>query len=141
MKCRDPQGSTEISGENPIIAGLPPRHAAGAVATMAAARDAGLPQPAGAVVLSPWVDLTLGGQSMRTKEGIDPIFTREAVQAFATRYLAGQDSADPLASPVFADLRGLPPLLVQAGSNELPLDDAVRPAGRAGPRGTATRRA
>ncbi|MEU9830997.1 alpha/beta hydrolase [Streptosporangium sp. NPDC048047] len=102
-----------------------------AVATLVAARDAGLPQPAGVAVLSPWTDLTLGGRSMRTKEGIDPIFTRKAVQAFATPYLAGQDPAHPLASPVFADLRGLPPLLVQAGSNELLLDDAVRLAGRA----------
>ncbi|MEU6414600.1 alpha/beta hydrolase [Microbispora sp. NPDC046933] len=102
-----------------------------AVATLVAARDAGLPQPAGAVVFSPWVDLTLGGQSMRTKKDADPIFTREAIQAFATPYLAGQDPTQPLASPVFADLRGLPPLLVQAGSNELLLDDAVRLAGRA----------
>lgn len=102
-----------------------------AVATLVAVRDAGLPQPAGAVVFSPWVDLTLGGQSMRTKKDADPIFTPEAIQAFATPYLAGQDPAQPLASPVFADLRGLPPLLVQAGSNELLLDDAVRLAGRA----------
>ncbi|MEV4323778.1 alpha/beta hydrolase [Microbispora rosea] len=101
------------------------------VATLVAARDAGLPQPAGAVVFSPWTDLTLGGQSMSTKKDADPIFTREALQAFATPYLAGQDPAQPLASPVFADLRGLPPLLVQAGSNELLLDDAVRLAGRA----------
>ncbi|GGO26441.1 alpha/beta hydrolase [Microbispora rosea subsp. aerata] len=101
------------------------------VATLVAARDAGLPQPAGAVVFSPWVDLTLGGESMRTKKDADPIFTPEAIRAYVAPYLGGQDPAHPLASPVFADLRGLPPLLVQAGSNELLLDDAVRLAGRA----------
>ncbi|WP_328854653.1 alpha/beta hydrolase [Microbispora hainanensis] len=101
------------------------------VATLVAARDAGLPQPAGAVLFSPWTDLTLSGESMHTKKDADPIFVPEALQAFATPYLAGQDATQPLASPVFADLRGLPPLLVQAGSNELLLDDSVRLAGRA----------
>ncbi|MBX6383969.1 MAG: alpha/beta hydrolase [Microbispora sp.] len=101
------------------------------IATLVAARDAGLPQPAGAVVFSPWVDLTLGGESMHTKKDADPIFTPEAIRAYVAPYLAGQDPAHPLASPVLADLRGLPPLLVQAGSNELLLDDAVRLAGRA----------
>lgn len=103
-----------------------------AVATLLAARDAGLPQPAAAAVFSPWADLTLAGGSIRSKEGADPLFTEADVRAYADLYLGAGDRAHPLASPVFADLTGLPPLLVQAGANEVLLDDAVRLAGRAG---------
>ncbi|CAG7658414.1 alpha/beta hydrolase [Actinacidiphila bryophytorum] len=102
------------------------------VALLLAAREAGLPQPAAAAVLSPWVDLTLSGASMRTKEDADPIFTAQDLRAYADHYLGDRDRAHPWASPVFADLTGLPPLLVQVGSNEVLLDDAVRLAGRAG---------
>ncbi|MFF4297682.1 alpha/beta hydrolase [Streptomyces vinaceus] len=102
------------------------------IATLLAAREAGLPQPAAVVVFSPWVDLTLSGASIRAKEGTDPIFTEADVRAYADLYVGAGDRAHPLASPVFADLTGLPPLLVQAGANELLLDDAVRLAGRAG---------
>lgn len=103
------------------------------IAALLAARDAGLPQPAAVVVFSPWVDLTLAGESMRTKAGVDPIFPTEAdIRAYADLYVGAGDRARPLASPVFADLRGLPPLLVQVGTNELLLDDAVRLAGKAG---------
>ncbi|MFF3652022.1 alpha/beta hydrolase [Streptomyces sp. NPDC002181] len=102
------------------------------IATLLAAREAGLPQPAAVVVFSPWVDLTLSGASIRSKEGADPIFTEADVRAYADLYVGAGDRAHPLASPVFADLTGLPPLLVQAGANELLLDDAVRLAGRAG---------
>lgn len=69
---------------------------------------------------------------MRTKEGADPIFAAEGLRAFADHYLGHRDRAQPWASPVFADLTGLPPLLVQVGSREVLLDDAVRLAGRAG---------
>lgn len=102
-----------------------------ALALLVAARDAGLPQPAAAVVMSPWVDLTLSGDSMRAKEADDAIFDAADVAAYATRYLGGQDPAHPLASPVLADLTGLPPLLVQVGTNEVLLDDATRLAARA----------
>ncbi|NHI08110.1 esterase [Streptomyces sp. KO7888] len=102
------------------------------VATLLAAREAGLPQPAAAVLFSPWADLTLAGGSIRSKEGVDPIFTEADVRAYADLYVGAGDRAAPLASPVFADLAGLPPLLVQAGANEILLDDAVRLAGRAG---------
>ncbi|WP_328290492.1 alpha/beta hydrolase [Nocardia aurantiaca] len=102
------------------------------IATLLAAREAGLPQPAAVVVFSPWVDLTLTGGSMRSKEGADPIFTEADVRAYADLYVGAGDRAQPLASPVFADLTGLPPLLVQVGANEVLLDDAVRLAGRAG---------
>ncbi|MFJ6485394.1 alpha/beta hydrolase [Streptomyces sp. NPDC091682] len=103
-----------------------------AIATLLAAREAGLPQPAAVVVFSPWVDLTLSGESMRTKADADPIFTEAAIRAFADLYIGDGDPSDPLASPVFADLTGLPPLLVQVGANEVLLDDAVRLAARWG---------
>ncbi|NEB11794.1 alpha/beta hydrolase [Streptomyces coelicoflavus] len=102
------------------------------MATLLAAREAGLPQPAAVALFSPWVDLTLAGGSIRSKEGADPIFTEADVRAYADLYVGAGDRAAPLASPVFADLAGLPPLLVQAGANEVLLDDAVRLAARAG---------
>lgn len=102
------------------------------IATLLAAREAGLPQPAALVVFSPWVDLTLAGASIRTKEGADPFFTEAGLRAYVDHYVGAGDPAHPLASPVFADLTGLPPLLVQVGANEVLLDDAVRLAGRAG---------
>jgi monoterpene epsilon-lactone hydrolase len=102
------------------------------IAALLAAREAGLPQPAAVAVFSPWVDLTLAGGSIRSKEGIDPIFTEADIRAYADLYVGAGDRAHPLASPVFADLTGLPPLFVQVGANEVLLDDAVRLAGRAG---------
>lgn len=102
-----------------------------AVATLLAAREAGLPQPAAAVLFSPFADLTLSGESMRTKEDADPIFTAADILAYADLYLGAADRSHPLASPALADLTGLPPLLVQVGSHEVLLDDAVRLAARA----------
>ncbi|WP_031063923.1 alpha/beta hydrolase [Streptomyces sp. NRRL WC-3742] len=100
--------------------------------TLLQAREAGLPMPAAAVLFSPWTDLTTSGGSASSKEGVDPIFTKADLHDGADRYLGPADPAQPLASPVFADLTGLPPLLVQVGASELLLDDAVRLAGRAG---------
>ncbi|WP_418955211.1 alpha/beta hydrolase [Streptomyces tritici] len=102
------------------------------LATLLAAREAGLPQPAAAVLFSPWTDLTLAGESMRSKAEADPIFTEADIRAYADLYIGAGDRANCLASPVLADLTGLPPLLVQVGANEVLLDDAVRLAGRAG---------
>ena len=102
------------------------------VTTGLLARDAGLPQPAALVAFSPGLDQTRTGATMTTKEGIDPYFTREAMAHTGQLYLAGQDPAQPLLSPaVAADLTGLPPILLQVGTNELLLDDAVRFAARA----------
>ncbi|MFI6156174.1 alpha/beta hydrolase [Kitasatospora sp. NPDC051170] len=102
------------------------------LATLLQARDAGLPMPAAAVLFSPWTDLTVSGGSAVSKEGIDPIFTKAGIRDGADLYLGAADPAQPLASPVFADLTGLPPLLIQVGASELLLDDSVRLAGRAG---------
>ncbi|MCL1871800.1 MAG: alpha/beta hydrolase [Promicromonosporaceae bacterium] len=102
-----------------------------AVALMLAARDAGLPLPAGAVVFSAWADLTLTSPTFETKHGIDPLFSRAAMAWYAGHYLDGADPAQPLASPALADLTGLPPLLVQAGSHEVLLGDSVRLAAAA----------
>ena len=101
------------------------------VATLLALRDAGVPLPAAGVCISPWVDLTCGGGSYTTRAAVDPIVTREGVGAMATAYLAGKDPKTPVASPLFADLHGLPPLLIQVGDAEVLLDDAVLLAERA----------
>ncbi|HEY0816368.1 MAG TPA: alpha/beta hydrolase [Pseudonocardia sp.] len=102
------------------------------ISALLAARAARLPQPACVVAFSPGLDATRTGASMTTKHGIDPLFTRESLQQVGVHYLAGQDPCQPLLSPaVCADLRGLPPLLLQAGSNEVLLDDSTRLATRA----------
>ena len=102
-----------------------------AVATLVNARDHGLPLPAAAFVMSPYADLTLGGTTMETKSDVDPLLSREALQARIPDYTAGQDPALDLISPIFADLSGLPPLIIQAGSHEVLLDDAIRLARQA----------
>jgi acetyl esterase/lipase len=100
-------------------------------ATLVALNDAGLPQPSSATVFSPWADLSVSGASATTKAGLDPALTAEALRTRARDYLGERDTATPLASPIFADLTGLPPLLIQVGSHEILLDDAVRLASRA----------
>jgi acetyl esterase/lipase len=102
-----------------------------ALATVSAARTAGLAAPAAVVVFSPWVDLTGSGESMRTRDGVDPIFAPADIEEYAVQYLGEGDRRTPSASPLFGDLHGLPPLLIQVGGNELLLDDAVRLAARA----------
>jgi monoterpene epsilon-lactone hydrolase len=102
-----------------------------AIATLVNARDHGLPLPAAAFVMSPYVDLTLAGTTMDTRREVDPLLNRELLQARIPDYTAGQDAALGLISPIFADLSGLPPLIIQAGSHEVLLDDAVRLAGQA----------
>src|SRR6476661_6939192 len=97
-----------------------------AIATLVNARDHGLPLPAAAYVMSPYVDLTLAGTTMETRRHVDPLLDREALQARVTDYTSGQDAALGLISPVFAELSGLPPLLIQAGTHEVLLDDALR---------------
>ncbi|HEY1701418.1 MAG TPA: alpha/beta hydrolase [Trebonia sp.] len=97
-----------------------------------AARDAGLPRPAAIVAFSPGTDATRAGASMTAKAEADPLIDRASIDRMSSLYVAGQDRRDPLLSPaVTADLAGLPPVLVQAGTNEMLLDDARRLALRA----------
>jgi len=83
------------------------------------------------VCLSPWVDLEGSGESMTTKAAADPMVQRDGLLKMAAAYLAGQSSRAPLASPLYADLSGLPPLLIQVGTAETLLDDSTRLAARA----------
>lgn len=126
-----------ILPENVVLVG----DSAGGGLVMAAAvslRDAGDPLPAALVCISPWSDLTLSGQSIDTHEEQDPILSRERLQWFVDLYLPdGQDPRQPLASPLFADLSGLPPTLIQVGTAEVLLDDAKMLAAAAEQAGVA----
>jgi acetyl esterase/lipase len=102
-----------------------------AVATLVNARDHGLPLPAAAFAMSPYADLTLAGATIETKREADPLLSRELLQPRVIDYTAGQDPALGLISPIFADLSGLPPLIIQAGTHEVLLDDAIRLARQA----------
>jgi monoterpene epsilon-lactone hydrolase len=102
-----------------------------AVALLLALREAGVPLPSCAYVMSPYVDLTLSGESLAEKAEVDPLLTPDGLRARVPDYVAGADASDPNISPIFADLRELPPLLIQVGSHEVLLSDAVRLAERA----------
>ena len=96
-------------------------------------RDAGEELPACAWLVSPWTDLTLSGATLLSKDSADPIIHKPYLEELAQAYVPfGMDRKDPRLSPLFANLRGLPPLLIQVGSEETLLDDAVRFAGAAG---------
>jgi epsilon-lactone hydrolase len=118
-----PTSKIAIAGES-AGAGL-------AAATLVALNDAGLPQPSSAFLMSPWADLTLSGDSITEKAPVDPALTPGGLKRRANDYIAGGDANDGLASPIFADLAGLPPLLIQVGSHEILLNDATRLAARA----------
>jgi acetyl esterase/lipase len=94
------------------------------VAAMVAMRYVGEPLPAAGVCISPWVDMEATGQSFVTNATSDPSVAKDRILRIASLYLAGKSPQAPLASPVHADLRGLPPLLVQVGSIETLLEDA-----------------
>jgi monoterpene epsilon-lactone hydrolase len=100
-------------------------------ATLVAIRDAKLPVPAAGALLSPWVDMEGIGESMTTKDAADPMVHKEGLLGMAKAYLGGQNPRTPLAAPLYADLAGLPPLLIQVGTSETLLDDASRFAERA----------
>lgn len=96
------------------------------MATLVALRDAGDVLPAAGVCISPWVDLTLSGASIETKADVDPMLSRARLEAFAAAYAGDADRRTPGISPLFADLAGLPEILVHVGTAETLLDDALR---------------
>jgi acetyl esterase/lipase len=102
-----------------------------AMAMLVALRDAAEPLPACAATLSAWADLSCSGETYRTLVDLDALVTPEMGRQNAASYLGEHDPSDPLASPVFADLTGLPPLLMQVGSHEMLLDDTIRLADNA----------
>lgn len=101
-----------------------------AVATLLALRDEAAPMPAGACLLSPWLDLSASGESMTSQEKTDPWFTPADIKIVARHYCDEADCGNPLVSPVFADVNGLPPMLIQVGGDEILLSDATRLAGK-----------
>ena len=101
------------------------------VAAMLALREAGDPLPAAGVCLSPWVDMEGTGDSMTAKADVDPMVRHEGLVRMAGLYLNGADPRTPLAAPLYADLSGLPPLLIHVGTAETLLDDATRLSERA----------
>jgi monoterpene epsilon-lactone hydrolase len=101
------------------------------IATLLAIRDRGLPLPAAGVAISPWTDMGCESESYTTRADVDPMVTRVGLKQMADWFLNGQDARDPLASPLHADLAGLPPLLVHVGDHEVLLDDGVGVAQRA----------
>jgi acetyl esterase/lipase len=106
------------------------------VAMLVSLRDTGLPLPACVWCSSPWADLAMTGESITTKAAEDPLLSKAYLDELAAAYLHGADPRTPLASPLHADLHGLPPMLIQVGSAEVLLDDAVRLARAAGAAGT-----
>ncbi|MCP5397168.1 MAG: alpha/beta hydrolase [Sphingomonadaceae bacterium] len=125
-----------ISPEKIVFAG----DSAGGGLTLAALvqlRDDGTPLPAAALLISPWLDLACEGDTIASKEAADPSLTPSGLRNMAAHYMAGADSKNPLGSPLYADLSGLPPLLVQVGAAEILLSDSTRLATRAGEANTA----
>ena len=117
--------STGVRPEKVVVAG----DSAGgnlALALLVTLRDQGIPLPAGAVGLSPATDLTGSGESNQTRRRLDPYFRNMGKNSLTSDYLGDSDPRHPLISPLFADLAGLPPLLLQVGDHEILLDDSVR---------------
>ncbi len=101
------------------------------LATLVALRDAKTPLPAAGVCLSPWVDMEGTGESMITRAKADPVVQKQGLLGMAQLYLGGKDPKSPLAAPLHADLRGLPPLFIHVGDAETLLDDSTRIAEKA----------
>jgi len=102
-----------------------------AVSTLVSLRDEGRPLPAAAVLLSPWTDLTCSGDSVTSSAEADPWMTERECRTCAEMYAAGADLRHPQISPLYADLHGLPEMLIQVGNDEILRDDSVRLAERA----------
>jgi acetyl esterase/lipase len=102
-----------------------------ALALAVTLRDDYVPLPAAIVCMSPWADLELTGQSLRTRANVDPVCSLEESQFHAGQYVGKNDPRAALISPIYADLRGLPPVLIHVGDREILLSDAMRLAERA----------
>jgi monoterpene epsilon-lactone hydrolase len=102
-----------------------------AMATLLALRDAGKALPSSALLMSPYADLTLSGESLVDRQALDPLLTPDGLRRRVSDYVADADASDPYISPVTGDLSGLPPMLIQVGSHEILLSDAIRLAVRA----------
>jgi epsilon-lactone hydrolase len=122
--------STGIDPEQVVIGG----DSAGGgltVATLVALKDAGERLPSGAVYISPWTDMVLTGESLISKAEADPMITTDGIERVRDAYVGSADPRTPLASPIYADLSGLPAMLIQVGENEVLLSDSTRLAERA----------
>lgn len=95
------------------------------LALLQAVRDQHLPMPAGAALISPWTDLVGTVESRTTRDAVDPIFSGSMINFLANFYAGTEDKHNPLLSPIYADLRGFPPLLIEVGNDEVLLDDAI----------------
>jgi epsilon-lactone hydrolase len=102
-----------------------------ALAALLALRERAADLPAAALLLSPWLDLALAGPTLQSRAAADPLCSAEGLRAAAELYLGGADTRTLLASPLYADLRGLPPLLIQVGDDEVLLSDSTRLAEQA----------
>lgn len=120
-------------GQNPAKLSIVGDSAGGglSLALTVAIREAGLPMPTALVLISPWVDLSLGGESIATHAARDPMLSVGWLRRAADVYRAGAAKTEPACSPLFADLSGLPPMLIQVGSEEILLADAQRLHARA----------
>lgn len=94
--------------------------------TALALKESGLPQPACLMLISPWADLGLSGDSVVDKDALDPLLSRKILDKAAGMYRGGLQASDPRVSPLFADLSGLPPSLIHVGSDEVLLSDSLR---------------
>ena len=102
-----------------------------AVAAALALRDEQVPLPASILAMSPWADLTLSGNTLVDKQPVDATLTGDGLRRSAGDYVGSADATNPYISPIFGDLHGLPPMLIQSGSREILLSDALRLASRA----------
>jgi acetyl esterase/lipase len=101
------------------------------IATSISLRDAGEPSPASIVCISPWTDLEMSGNSIKTHAEIDPMLNLQSLKIMASNYIGDGDPRSPLISPIHADLKGISPLLIHVGSDEMLLDDSTRIAEKA----------
>jgi monoterpene epsilon-lactone hydrolase len=121
---------TGLTGRNISIAG---DSAGGAlsIATSISLRDTGEPSPASIACISTWTDLEMSGNSIKTLAKIDPLLNLQLLKIMASNYIGDNDPCSPLISPIYADLRGISPLLIHVGSDEMLLDDSTRIAEKA----------